>query len=410
MSTGPIHYAGGEESRPGDRVEFEGETAVVEEVIATPAQIASWDLDGRGVMLAGSSHGRLFQPEDDPAWSALVLLARAPATAGDPEGAEPAAGTAPAALSAVVGPLRRAAAVVESAYAWLDSPRRHRALERTFVGLAAAGFVAHLAAIFVSRNSPVFAEQWLGIVDRNYLHAIYTPFSFVLFYEVLQLVLALPKSHTAAIEKQYEIVSLIVVRRVFKDLGGFESLEHWPEQIDAAKSVVLDMFGAAVMFLLVMVFGRLRSRITRAPLNRNTRPFVAAKKLVSVFLLALLGVLAVQNLGVWALSSAAMNEVERLGVRGLEVEPLELDRYFFPAFFEVMIFTDVFLLILSIAFYDRYELVFRNAGFVISTVLLRVSLTSPTPYDLGVAVFAMLYGLVVLMVYLCFVKGPSGRA
>jgi len=67
-----------------------------------------------------------------------------------------------------------------------------------------------------------------------------------------------------------------------------------------------------------------------------------------------------------------------------------------------MIFTDVFLLIVSLAYYDRYEYVFRNAGFVISTVLLRVSLSTPKPYDLLLALTAMLYGLAVLGVFACF--------
>jgi hypothetical protein len=64
-----------------------------------------------------------------------------------------------------------------------------------------------------------------------------------------------------------------------------------------------------------------------------------------------------------------------------------------------MIFTDVFLMIVSLAYYDRYEYVFRNAGFVISTVLLRVSLSTPKPYDLLLGLIAMLYGLMVLSVF-----------
>jgi len=65
-------------------------------------------------------------------------------------------------------------------------------------------------------------------------------------------------------------------------------------------------------------------------------------------------------------------------------------------------FTDVFLLIVSLAYYDRYEYVFRNVGFVISTVLLRVSLSTPKPYDVVLALIAMLYGLAVLGVFSCF--------
>jgi hypothetical protein len=60
-----------------------------------------------------------------------------------------------------------------------------------------------------------------------------------------------------------------------------------------------------------------------------------------------------------------------------------------------------------LAYYDRYEYVFRNAGFVISTVLLRVSLSTPKPYDLVLALTAMLYGVAVLGVFALYAAMPK---
>ena len=108
---------------------------------------------------------------------------------------------------------------------------------------------------------------------------------------------------------------------------------------------------------------------------------------------------------------AAYNVVEWLtevvGLRAHAGEGKDLDFFFFPAFFEFMIFTDVFLLIVSIPFYERYEYVIRNAGFVISTVLLRISLSTPKPYDLAVGLVAMIYGLCVLSVFSYFTRVSS---
>jgi hypothetical protein len=63
----------------------------------------------------------------------------------------------------------------------------------------------HLGLVFLARTlaspPPVIAA-----IGKNYLSAIYTPFSFILFYEVLMLIGALPKSTTQSIAKQYEIV------------------------------------------------------------------------------------------------------------------------------------------------------------------------------------------------------------
>ncbi|MCE9630158.1 MAG: hypothetical protein K8S94_05480 [Planctomycetia bacterium] len=64
-------------------------------------------------------------------------------------------------------------------------------------------------------------------------------------------VFALTASHTGEIAKQYQIVSLIVVRRVFKDIGSFSELENWLAGPDAVRAVLIDMAGAVLMFLIV---------------------------------------------------------------------------------------------------------------------------------------------------------------
>lgn len=304
-------------------------------------------------------------------------------------------------------PWLRCRVLIDSAFEAIDSPRCRRRIELAFVAAAAVGFLAHLAVIAFSRSFPATAVAAFGGLDRNYLHAVYTPFSFILFYEVLLLALAIPRSHTSSIAIQYQIVSLIVVRRVFKDLGGFADLDAWVEQSEAASAVLLDMGAAALMFVLATAFDRLRRSASRLNEPVDLAGFVTAKRATSLFLLAVLIGLAVCSLFDWASGIFA-----RLASGG---EYAELDLYFFPAFFEVMIFTDVLLLIVSIAFYDRYELLFRNAGFVISTVLLRACLTSPPPYDNALGLIAMTYGLVVLGIFVVHGRHnqsedhPSGR-
>ena len=59
---------------------------------------------------------------------------------------------------------------------------------------------------------------------------------------------------------------------------------------------------------------------------------------------------------------------------------MNINSFFYTDVFTVMIFTDVLIVILSLAVSDRYELVFRNGAFVISTILIRFSLTANLPY------------------------------
>ena len=293
---------------------------------------------------------------------------------------------------AVLGSIRRRLADIFDA---LDSPAVRAWLERVVVTGAAVGFLVHLTVIGIARQFPDLPLTLFEGIDKSPLHAVYTPFSVILFYEVILLVFALASSHTGEVAKQYEIISLIVVRGVFKDIGGFHDLENWLAEPTAVKAVLVDMAGAVLMFLIVTGFNLLRHLTPKTPTHRDLEGFIQLKKAVAMLLLVVLVTLALVNLASWA----------RLidGVPVLLAEsPIDVDLFFFPRFFEFMIFTDVFLLIVSLAYYDRYEHVFRNAGFVISTVLLRVSLSTPKPYDVALALSAMLYGLAVLGVFACF--------
>jgi hypothetical protein len=275
---------------------------------------------------------------------------------------------------------------------FVDSEKQRSRMEHWIIWLAAGGFVTHLILIALARFIPALKAGVLSRLDVNFLHAVYTPFTFILFFEVILLVLALPRSHTISIGKQYEIISLIVIRRVFKDIGEFNDPAQWLARTDLASMVLLDMVAALLMFALVALFQRVSHTVIRSKPDSDLATFLAIKKTVAVLLFSVLLLLAIYNVTQWAFETWAISS-------GRIDSAKNLDFFFFPSFFEFMIFTDVFLLIASIPFYDRYEYVIRNSGFVISTVLLRFALSTPKPYDLAISLVAMVYGLCVLGVF-----------
>jgi hypothetical protein len=300
--------------------------------------------------------------------------------------------------------IRRALAGIFDAI--VSSPKK-AAIEKSIVTLAALGFLAHLLLIAIVRILPESPHTIFEGLDRGLLHAVYTPFSIILFYEVILLVFALAESHTVEVAKQYQIVSLIVVRRVFKDIGSFGSFDHWLSETEAVKAVLLDMGGAVLMFVLVTGFTFLHRSTPKVPIERDLKGFIELKKAIAILLLIVLSGLAILNFAVWLRFIPA-------SFLGLPQSLKNADLFFFPLFFEFMIFTDVFILIVSLAYYDRYEHVFRNAGFIISTVLLRISLSTPKPYDIGLGLIAMVYGTLILAVFcwfssVCKVKAPENR-
>ena len=298
------------------------------------------------------------------------------------------------ARSLVLDPLVRP---LSGTYDLLYSLRNLRRLEILVMIAACASFLINIALIFAARRFADMDLPVLRIVNTNYFSAIYTPFSFILFYEVLMLVVALPRSLSVAIAKQYEIISLIVVRGVFKDIGELEAAEQMADQVKDVLILAADMVAALAMFALVAVFYRLR---TRSPLRLDpnvVESFVSFKKAVAVVLSVIFVIIASVSLAGWLYSVVESSAAGR-------VKGLDTDLIFFPTFFEILIFSDVLILIVSFSITDGYKYVFRNAGFVISTILLRISLTSPKPYDLLAALSAMCFGIAVLAIFNTYAK------
>ena len=169
----------------------------------------------------------------------------------------------------------------------LSSPKK-ATVEKNVVTLAAVGFLVHLLLIVIFRMLPESPPTIFEGLNGGLLHAVYTPFSIILFYEVILLVFALAESHTAEVAKQYQIVSLIVVRRVFKDIGSFGSFDHWLSETEAVKAVLLDMGGAVLMFVLVTGFTFLQRSAPKVPIERDLKGSIELKKSIAVLLLAVL--------------------------------------------------------------------------------------------------------------------------
>ncbi|MGP0070444.1 MAG: hypothetical protein ACLPWF_00720 [Bryobacteraceae bacterium] len=266
------------------------------------------------------------------------------------------------------------------------SDRRQRQLDLLVVDVSVLGFIAHLALVFVSRTlaSP---PSLIAGVGKNYLAAIYTPFSFILFYEVLMLIGALPKSTTQSIAKQYEIVSLIFIRTFFKEIAELRGLNELISFSRETWFVLLNVGAGLLMFLLATVF--LHAARRRDDENRSESELLALKKFISQ-----------KKAIALALTVLLVGVAVRRVIEFLEApERVNLNAFFYTDVFTAMIFTDVLIVILSLAVSDRYELVFRNGAFVISTILIRFSLTAVAPYGALLAVMGMAFGIGTLLIY-----------
>ena len=77
-------------------------------------------------------------------------------------------------------------------------------------------FIAHLLIYFLYQFEFIEISGETKTLVNSPLSSLYTPFSILLTYETYQLIRTLPSSFSNSVGKQYEVVTLLVVRDVFK--------------------------------------------------------------------------------------------------------------------------------------------------------------------------------------------------
>jgi hypothetical protein len=290
--------------------------------------------------------------------------------------------------------LRRIWQWLDSTYDLLFSDANRTALKHVAIRLSIVGFAGHLMLIFLARTLP-HPPVLIADVGQNYLTAISTPFNFILFYEVLTLIAALPSSTTRSIANQFEIVSLIFIRDVFRDIAKAGDMVTEHRITFETLPLFMDMWAGFFMFLLVAVFQHVAQKRVQASASsvptRGTLRYIAQKRLVAVALASLLMTMAAYNLSLFAV---AVGKILLTGQGTIEAAST-----FYNDVFTVMIFTDVLLLILSLVVSGQYEMVFRNAAFVVSIILIRFSLTEGYPFGAPLAILAMLFAILTLLVF-----------
>ena len=106
------------------------------------------------------------------------------------------------------------------------SDKNRKLVERATLWLSITGFIIHLILIY-SKKFNLFNIPFEARLLDDPISAIYTPFSIILIYEIYLLIVFLPRSFTTSVSKQFEIISLIIIRRIFGDIPKVELDVNW---------------------------------------------------------------------------------------------------------------------------------------------------------------------------------------
>ena len=283
-------------------------------------------------------------------------------------------------------------------YNYFLSEKLKKKSEVVIVYIAIISFLMHLLLIGLVNLNVISVNDQSKLLT-NPISAIYTPFSFILIYEVYLLLYYLPRSTSIYIGKQYEIISLIVIRRIFKDLSNLEFSTNW----FSIKNDILfsgDLVAILIMFLLIFLFYKLVKDGSMSEIEikkPEILQFIDLKKAIATLLVPFFLILSIYSLGHWMYESF-------FSFSKIVTDIKDINKIFFDDFFTILILVDVLLLLFSFLHSDKFNKVIRNSGFIISTILIKLSFSTEGILNIVLIVTAIAFGVIILKIHNLYEK------
>ena len=266
------------------------------------------------------------------------------------------------------------------------SKKSQRIFEKNILFLATSGFIIHLILIYLNKYNYI-EYDFNNTLLLDPISALYTPFSFILVYEAYLLIYYLPNSFTVTVVKEYEIISLILIRKIFKDFPQV-NLDVPFFSNNQNVQLIYDLIGILVVFFLIYLFKTTAGRPKTAKPDKKLNRFISQKKLISILLVPTLLFLAGWSFYNWINASFFTGGYDD-----------NINFLFFVDFFTILILVDVFILLISFRYTERYSQLIRNTGFIISTILLRLSFAASGLVSVILIASGVLFGLLILYIY-----------
>ena len=267
--------------------------------------------------------------------------------------------------------------------------------EQAILWIALVSFIIHLSVIALLHFDFISISEPSDLL-LNPIAAIYTPFSFILIYEVYLLIYYLPKSTSTYISKQYEIIGLIIIRRLFKDLSELTLSPDWFQNANDLQ-FTYDLAASVLLFYLIYLFHLQRTKEYTtiefdATQSKSIQKFISAKKIIATLLVPLLMFVAIFSFASWIIDIVREAENNTMTFKNI-------NNIFFEQFFNILIIADVILLLFSFFHTDKFHSVIRNSGFIISTILIRISFSVSGIVNVLMIIGAVLFGLIMLVIH-----------
>ena len=239
-------------------------------------------------------------------------------------------------------------------------------------------FVFGLLGIQLNRLE-LIPEQLAIYTPTNHLEAIQMVFTVLLAFEVISLLFSLVYSVSISVGKQVEILSLVLLRNIFKEISHLQEPVVWQEVSGIVLNIAIFAVGALCIFVILTFYYRQIAQPSLSKEEQETTAFIIFKKIIAMVMMLTFAVIFVIN---WWQSF----------FWGAE-------SHTFETFFTVLIFCDILIMLLSMRYGSSYRVAFRNSAFAVATLLIRVALITPAPYSAIIGVGSALLVLAIRLAY-----------
>ena len=197
-----------------------------------------------------------------------------------------------------------------------EGKRFHSFLRYFFV----LSFLAALVLIELQRQN-LLPPGRFNFIPGNHFYAVAFVFNLLLVIEVVSLVFSLAHSTCNALGKQFEILSLILLRSSFKEFIYFSEPLVWSSFSQPIFHILNDAGGAFLIFIFLGFYYRMQKhrRITKS--QEDLDHFISAKKALALMLLFVFIVLG------------GINLFDQIFLHG--------EHNFFTVFYTILIFSDI---------------------------------------------------------------------
>jgi len=238
-------------------------------------------------------------------------------------------------------------------------------------------FVCSLAVIEVNRQG-LLPPGLAAMLPKNHFYAVQTAFTVILVLEVISLIFILPCSFSRSLGKQFEILSLILIRNAFKELSSFPEPLVYAGNEEKVLHILTNGFGALLIFALLGLYYKMQKRNEEDGRHFDLFSFVASKKAISLLLLV-----SFVGMGCYSLYQT---------MQGIEHPD------FLHEFYTLLILTDILIVLIAQCFHPSAKIIFRNSGYALSTLIIRIALVAPTPFNVLLGSAALAFAILLSLV------------